>query len=104
MFGFIKKPENATFAFQVWSLAANDPRVLEIISEVYRRMVEVLTVIILDANPSLTKKEAERRSLEVIALNDGFLLHNSILKQDRGVFRGAELDIIETAEHLVMKS
>lgn len=104
MFEYIKTRENAIFAFQIWSLTANDPRMREMIGGVYRRMVEVLASVIQEANPSLSKKDAEKRSLEVIALNDGFMLHNSILMSWRGVFSGADLDFIENAEHLVLKT
>ncbi len=63
--------ETTIFFPELWALANHDPRVAELVDELYAKAREPLNELIPQINPTLTRMEAERIALYMCASMEG---------------------------------
>ena len=63
--------ETTVFFPELWALGNHDPRVAELVDELYAKAREPLNELIPQINPTLTTKEAERLALYMCATMEG---------------------------------
>jgi AcrR family transcriptional regulator len=93
--------EQQTFLRELWALAAHDPDVAAVMNTFYRRWVDLTTANLLEINPALGLRRAQRRALLVISLVDGLSLFHGAAGIDHAATHGIERELREAVLMLV---
>ena len=101
---YISERQNAAFAFQIWSLSANEPRMYKMQKKINKDLFDTIATIILDANPAIKTKESQIRAVEFKALIDGFALYQLILAHSAEGLDRVKNEIRRRAIDLALRS
>lgn len=88
-----KSPEEQTFQRELWALAAHDADVAVVMSTFYKRWIDLAAANLLEVNPALGVRRAQRCALLVVSLVDGLSLFRGANGLDHPAVRGIEQDV-----------
>jgi len=89
------------FFYQLWARANLDRFAAEMMDEFYERQIATFTGLIVDFNPALSKADARRRAVFVMATLEGMILMVSVNKRKAGKVRFAEKHTVDALMDLL---
>lgn len=93
--------EHQTFLRELWALAAHDSEVATVMNAFYKEWVDRATKNLLEVNPELGLRRAQRRALLIISLVDGLSLFHGALGIDHAAIHGIERELREVVSAIV---
>jgi AcrR family transcriptional regulator len=85
--------EEQIFLRELWALAAHDPEVAAVMNTFYRRWIDLAAANLLEVNPDLGLRRAQRRALLVVSLVDGLSLFRGAAGLEHPALRGIESEV-----------
>lgn len=93
--------EEQAFLRELWALSAHDPDVSQVMNRFYEGWVDMVTENILEVNPKMDRRKAQRRALLIISLVDGLSLFHGAAGIKHAAVNGIEKELRETVMALV---
>ncbi len=85
--------EEQIFLRELWALSAHDPEVAAVMNTFYRRWIDLAAANLLQVNPALGLRRAQRRALLVVSLVDGLSLFRGAAGLDHPAVKGIESEV-----------
>jgi AcrR family transcriptional regulator len=85
--------EEQIFLREMWALAAHDTDVADVMNVFYRRWIDLAAANLLQVNPALGPRRAQRRALLVVSLVDGLSLFRGAAGVDHAAVKGIESEV-----------
>jgi AcrR family transcriptional regulator len=85
--------EEQIFLRELWALAAHDAEVAEVMNSFYRRWIDLAAANLLEVNPDLGLRRAQRRALLVVSLVDGLSIFRGAAGLDHPALKGIEGEV-----------
>jgi AcrR family transcriptional regulator len=92
--------EHQAFLRELWALAAHDPEVAEVKNVFYQRWVDLGAQVLLEIDPELGQRKAQRRALLIVSLVDGLSLFHGAAGIDHPARKGIEKELRELVDGL----
>jgi AcrR family transcriptional regulator len=96
--------EQQAFLRELWALAAHDPEVAEVMNVFYQRWVDLGAEVLLEIDPGLGLRKAQRRALLIVSLVDGLSLFHGAAGIDHPARKGIEKELRELVDGLAKSS
>jgi AcrR family transcriptional regulator len=96
--------DQQVFLRELWALAAHDSEVAAVMNGFYERWVDLATENLLEINPKLGLRRAQRRALLIVSLVDGLSLFHGAAGIDHAAVRGIEREVRELVARLVLEA
>jgi AcrR family transcriptional regulator len=87
--------EEQVFLRELWALSAHDSDVAAVMNGFYVRWIDVTARMLLDMNPRLGRRRAQRRALILTGLVDGLSLFHGAVGVDHPATEGVEREVRE---------
>ena len=85
--------EQIVFMRELWALASHDAEVARVMHEFYCGWIDLATQTLLEFNPKLGMRRAQRRALAIISMVDGLSLFHGAEPLDHPAVKGIEQEV-----------
>ncbi len=91
------KPEVARLFKELWALASHDKDAARVMDGFYAKWCDMATDLVLQLNPTISRRKAERRAILIIGLVDGHVLFTGAGSEPSPALRGIGKELREAA-------
>lgn len=96
------KPEIAILFKELWALAAHDKDAARVMDSFYAKWCEMATELVMELNPDISRRKAERRAILIIGLVDGHVLFTGAGSTPSPALRGIDKEMKDAALRIAM--